>query len=136
MENISNSIEPKKRMLSSMTPTFIESDKGIAILGTPGGAKIITMVLLSILNWTNGGASDEMTSLSRFHHQYLPDVIQYEIDSFSKDMIQELQSKGHTLEEIAEYGNMQIVTMHKSNGKVDTSSDPRALIDDSEVDYY
>ena len=131
-----NSIEPKKRMLSSMTPTFIESDNGIAILGTPGGAKIITMVLLSILNWTNGGSADEMTSLSRFHHQYLPDVIQYEIDSFSKDMIQELQSKGHTLEEIAEYGNMQIVTMHKSNGKVDTSSDPRALIDDSEVDYY
>ena len=131
-----NSIEPKKRMLSSMTPTFIESDKGIAILGTPGGAKIITMVLLSILNWTNGGSADEMTSLSRFHHQYLPDVIQYESDSFGKDMIQELQSKGHTLEEIAEYGNMQIVTMHKSNGKVDTSSDPRALIDDSDVDYY
>jgi hypothetical protein len=51
-------------------------------------------------------------------------------------MIQELQSKGHNLEEIADYGNMQIVTMQKSNGKVDTSSDPRALIDDSEVDYY
>ncbi len=131
-----NSIEPKKRMLSSMTPTFIESDKGIAILGTPGGAKIITMVLLSILNWTNGGSADAMTSLNRFHHQYLPDVIQYERDTFSKDMIQELQSKGHNLEEIADYGNMQIVTMQKSNGKVDTSSDPRALIDDSEVDYY
>ena len=131
-----NSIEPKKRMLSSMTPTFIESDNGIAVLGTPGGAKIITMVLLSILNWTNGGSADAMTSLNRFHHQYLPDVIQYERDTFSKDMIQELQSKGHNLEEIADYGNMQIVTMQKSNGKVDTSSDPRALIDDSEVDYY
>ena len=131
-----NSIEPKKRMLSSMTPTFIESDNGIAVLGTPGGAKIITMVLLSILNWTNGGSADAMTSLNRFHHQYLPDVIQYERDTFSKDLIQELQSKGHNLEEISDYGNMQIVTMQKSNGKVDTSSDPRALIDDSEVDYY
>ena len=131
-----NSIEPKKRMVSSMTPTFIESDKGIAILGTPGGAKIITMVLLSILNWTNGGSADEMTSLSRFHHQYLPDVIQHEGDTFSKDMVKKLQSKGHKLTEIAEYGNMQIVTMQKSNGKVDTSSDPRALIDDDEVDYY
>jgi gamma-glutamyltranspeptidase/glutathione hydrolase len=131
-----NSIEPKKRMLSSMTPTFIESDKGIAVLGTPGGAKIITMVLLSILNWTNGGSADEMTSLRRFHHQYLPDVIRYERGAFNKDTIKELLSKGHNLEEIEEYGNMQIVTMQKPNGKIHTSSDPRALIDDSVVDYY
>ena len=94
------------------------------------------MVLLSILNWTNGGSADQMTSLSRFHHQYLPDVIHHEGETFDKDMIQKLESKGHNLEEIAEYGNMQIVTMQKSNGKVDTSSDPRALIDDDEVDYY
>ena len=131
-----NSILPKKRMLSSMTPSFIESDKGIAILGTPGGSKIITMVLLSILNWMNGGTADDMTSVKRFHHQYLPDVIQHEKDAFSSSDINKLRSIGHTLKEVGDYGNMQVITIDKDSGKVETSSDPRALIEDSGIDYY
>ena len=131
-----NSILPKKRMLSSMTPSFIESDRGIAILGTPGGSKIITMVLLSILNWINGGTADDMTSVKRFHHQYLPDVIQHEKDAFSNSDIDKLKSIGHTLKEVRDYGNMQVITIDKNSGKVKTSSDPRALIEDSGIDYY
>ena len=131
-----NSILPKKRMLSSMTPSFIESDRGIAILGTPGGSKIITMVLLSILNWINGGTADDMTSVKRFHHQYLPDVIQHEKDAFSNSDIDKLKSIGHTLKEVRDYGNMQVITIDKDTGKVETSSDPRALIEDSGIDYY
>ena len=131
-----NSILPKKRMLSSMTPSFIESDRGIAILGTPGGSKIITMVLLSILNWINGGTADDMTSVKRFHHQYLPDVIQHEKDAFSNSDIEKLKSIGHTLQEVRDYGNMQVITIDKDSGKVETSSDPRALIEDSGIDYY
>ena len=131
-----NSILPKKRMLSSMTPSFIESDRGIAILGTPGGSKIITMVLLSILNWINGGTADDMTSVKRFHHQYLPDVIQYEKDAFTSSDIDKLRSIGHTLKEVRDYGNMQVITIDKDTGKVETSSDPRALIEDSGIDYY
>ena len=131
-----NSIHPNKRMLSSMTPTFIESDAGTAILGTPGGSKIITMVLLSILNWTNGGTANEMNSIKRFHHQYLPDKIQYEKDAFSEPVIDELIGMGHKLQEIRDYGNMQVITIQKDNGKVETSSDPRALIEDSGIDYY
>ena len=131
-----NSILPKKRMLSSMTPSFIESDRGIAILGTPGGSKIITMVLLSILNWINGGTADDMTSVKRFHHQYLPDVIQYEKDTFSNSDIDKLRSIGHVLKEVRDYGNMQVITIDKDSGKVETSSDPRALIEDSGIDYY
>ena len=131
-----NSILPKKRMLSSMTPSFIESDRGIAILGTPGGSKIITMVLLSILNWINGGTADDMTSVKRFHHQYLPDVIQYEKDAFSNSDIDKLRSIGHVLKEVRDYGNMQVITIDKDSGKVETSSDPRALIEDSGIDYY
>ena len=106
-----NSILPKKRMLSSMTPSFIESDRGIAILGTPGGSKIITMVLLSILNWINGGTADDMTSVKRFHHQYLPDIIQHEKDAFSNSDIDKLRSIGHTLKEVRDYGNMQVITI-------------------------
>jgi gamma-glutamyltranspeptidase/glutathione hydrolase len=131
-----NSIHPNKRMLSSMTPTFIESDAGTAILGTPGGSKIITMVLLSILNWTNGGTANEMTSIKRFHHQYLPDTIQYEKGAFSERVVDELTDMGHKLKEIRDYGNMQVITIQKDNGKVETSSDPRALIEDSGIDYY
>jgi len=131
-----NTILPKKRMLSSMTPSFIESDRGIAILGTPGGSKIITMVLLSILNWMNGGTADDMTSVKRFHHQYLPDVIQYEKDAFTSSDIDKLRSIGHTLKEVRDYGNMQVITIDKDSGKVETSSDPRALIEDSGIDYY
>ena len=131
-----NTILPKKRMLSSMTPSFIESDRGIAILGTPGGSKIITMVLLSILNWMNGGTADDMTSVKRFHHQYLPDIIQHEKDAFSNSDIDKLKSIGHTLKEVRDYGNMQVITIDKDTGKVETSSDPRALIEDSGIDYY
>ena len=131
-----NSILPKKRMLSSMTPSFIESDRGIAILGTPGGSKIITMVLLSMLNWINGGTADDMTSVKRFHHQYLPDIIQHEKGAFSNSDIDKLRSIGHTLKEVRDYGNMQVITIDKDTGKVETSSDPRALIEDSGIDYY
>ena len=131
-----NSILPRKRMLSSMTPSFIESDRGIAILGTPGGSKIITMVLLSILNWMNGGTADDMTAVKRFHHQYLPDVIEYEKDAFSNSDIDKLRSIGHNLKEVRDYGNMQVITIDKDSGKVETSSDPRALIEDSGIDYY
>ena len=116
--------------------SFIESDTGIAILGTPGGSKIITMVLLSILNWVNGGTADEMTSIKRFHHQYLPDVIQHENGALSDQDISQLTNMGHTLEEIENYGNMQVITIDKQSGKVTTSSDPRALIEDSGIDYY
>ena len=73
-----NAIEPGKRMLSSMSPTFVESDKGIAILGTPGGSRIISMVLLAILEMDKTTEPKDWVNLPRYHHQYLPDVIQYE----------------------------------------------------------
>ena len=131
-----NSIEPNKRMLSSMSPTFIESNDDLAILGTPGGSKIITMVLLSLISWTEGADANQMTSGKRFHHQYLPDEIHHEKDAFSQEVINSLLSKGHSLKEIGDYGNMQVVTYKKSDGSVKASSDPRALIGNSEIDFY
>ena len=131
-----NSIQPNKRMLSSMTPTFIESEKGLAILGTPGGARIITMVLLSILDYFEGGTAETMTATKRFHHQFLPDVIRYEKDAFTEETITILESKGHTLQEISSYGNMQVVTWEKDSGDVSSSSDPRGIIEDYNIDFY
>ena len=131
-----NSIQPNKRMLSSMTPTFIESEKGLAILGTPGGARIITMVLLSILDYFEGGTAETMTATKRFHHQFLPDVIRYEKDAFTEETIKTLESKGHTLQEISSYGNMQVVTWEKDSGDVSSSSDPRGIIEGYDIDFY
>ena len=131
-----NSIQPNKRMLSSMTPTFIESEKGLAILGTPGGARIITMVLLSILDYFEGGTAETMTATKRFHHQFLPDVIRYEKDAFTEETIEILESKGHTLQEISSYGNMQVVTWEKDSGDVSSSSDPRGIIEGYDIDFY
>jgi gamma-glutamyltranspeptidase/glutathione hydrolase len=70
-----NAIAAGKRPLSSMSPTFVESDAGVAILGTPGGSRIISMVLLAILDLANGQGPQSWVSLPRFHHQYLPDLI-------------------------------------------------------------
>ena len=131
-----NSIQPNKRMLSSMTPTFIESEKGLAILGTPGGARIITMVLLSILDYFEGGTAETMTATKRFHHQFLPDVIRYEKDAFTEETITILESKGHTLQEISSYGNMQVVTWEKDYGDVSSSSDPRRSIEGYDIDFH
>ena len=131
-----NSIQPNKRMLSSMTPTFIESERGLAILGTPGGARIITMVLLSILNYFDGGNAETMAASKRFHHQFLPDVIRYEKGTFTEETIKSLESKGHTLQEISSYGNMQVVIWEKETGDVNSSSDPRGIIEGYDIDLY
>src|SRR5690606_41384417 len=71
-----NAIAPGKRPLSSMTPTMLENDEQLAILGTPGGSRIISMVLLGALEAMEGQPVQRWVSRPRFHHQYLPDHIQ------------------------------------------------------------
>ena len=121
-----NAIAPGKRMLSSMSPTFIESKQGIAILGTPGGSRIITMVLLAGLGYTEGLGADAMVSLPRYHHQYLPDKIFYEPEAISDKQRVHLQSMGHELKALQQpYGNMQVVIWDKQANTVSAASDPR-----------
>lgn len=123
-----NAIEPGKRPLSSMSPTFIEDDRGVAVLGTPGGSRIITMVLLAILDYAQGGTPDSMVSLPRFHHQYLPDVIQYEEGAFNQDEIAALEAEGYKFEQTRwAYGNMQAVVWLRKENKVLAASDPRVI---------
>ncbi|MBL4851527.1 MAG: gamma-glutamyltransferase [Gammaproteobacteria bacterium] len=121
-----NAIEPGKRPLSSMSPTFLEDDKNIIILGAPGGSRIITMVLLGILEYANGGYADSIVKLGRYHHQYLPDKLIYEEGALSKAEIEQLEQWGHTVEKHARtFGNMQVVIIDKNSETVSAASDPR-----------
>jgi gamma-glutamyltranspeptidase/glutathione hydrolase len=121
-----NAIEPKKRMLSSMSPTFLEGERGIAILGTPGGSRIISMVLLASMAWMEGASAREMAELKRYHHQYLPDEVTFEEGAFTEQEKQALEALGHTLTRSRRaYGNMNIVTWDFATGKVEAVSDPR-----------
>ena len=123
-----NSIQPGKRMLSSMTPTFVESDEGVAILGTPGGSRIITMLLHGILSLAEGHGPVDWVSAPRFHHQYLPDVIQFEPEAFSDAEQQALAEMGHQLKPLTnQYGNMQGVFWNRKTGQVSAASDPRGI---------
>tara|TARA_R110000868_G_scaffold410962_3_gene701118 strand:+ start:9062 stop:10765 length:1704 start_codon:yes stop_codon:yes gene_type:complete len=96
-----NSIAPEKRMLSSMTPTILEKNgKLFMSVGTPGGSTIITSVLQTILNVHEYNMTmQEAVDAPRFHHQWLPDVIQMEPNSFDKNLIKQLQSKGYITNE-------------------------------------
>lgn len=121
-----NAIAPGKRMLSSMTPTFVETDDGVLIIGSPGGSYIISMVLLGTLEWLDGHTAEEVVALRRYHHQYLPDMVTYESSALSDEEIKSLQQRGHRLSESPRsYGNMQVVTWNKKIGEVKAASDPR-----------
>jgi len=123
--NEANAIAPHKRMLSSMSPSFVETDKGVLILGTPGGSRIISMVLLGILNWLDGSDVAHVVSARRYHHQYLPDVVTYEPGALSSEEVNSLKQRGDQLKEISTYGNMEAVTWQYDGNKVEAASDPR-----------
>lgn len=121
-----NAIAPGKRMLSSMSPTFVTGPDGVAVLGTPGGSRIITMVLLGILEFAEGAAPETWVSAPRFHHQYLPDKVFFEPGAFTPDVQRALESLGHKLEGLEHpYGNMQAILWDRKRGRVLAASDPR-----------
>ena len=96
-----NQIEPGKRMLSSMTPTIVEKSNDLyMVLGTPGGSTIITSVLQTILNVHEYNMTmQEAVDAPRFHHQWLPDEIRMEPNSFDKKIITELKKLGYPINE-------------------------------------
>ncbi len=125
-----NSIKPRKRPLSSMSPTFVEDERGVLILGTPGGSRIISMVLLGILDYAAKPEFDvqAMVALPRFHHQFLPDRIEMEPEGFEPELLAQLSSIGHKVD-IAKrrWGNMQAVFFDKKTGKTQVGNDPRGI---------
>jgi gamma-glutamyltranspeptidase / glutathione hydrolase len=96
-----NSISPGKRMLSSMTPTIVEKDgKLLMVVGTPGGSTIITSVLQTILNVVEFDMTmQEAVNAPRFHHQWLPDFINFEPEGFDKLTLESLKSKNYIINE-------------------------------------
>lgn len=125
--NEANAIEPGKRPLSSMTPTFMKKGNQTAVLGTPGGSRIITMVLLGGLAFADGSEQPaDWVSVPRFHHQYLPDAIQFEQNSLSDSEQQALTELGHALKPMKRrYGNMQALWWNRISGEKRAASDPR-----------
>ncbi|MGY0503830.1 gamma-glutamyltransferase [Luteimonas sp. e5] len=137
-----NAPEAGKRMLSSMTPTFMESGERVAVLGTPGGTRIITMVLLGILGFDAGLDAQQVAALPRFHHQWLPDVIGIEKNALSADTITRLRAMGHTVSVPGEvagvrssdaWGNLQAVEMDYRDGSLRAGTDPRNPVGKGEV---
>ncbi len=90
-------------------------------------------ILLAILDFEKGSSADQIVSLRRFHHQYLPDVVMYEDNALSTDEIERLTKMGHKLKlkmsphggGQGSYGNIQIVIKNKKNGQLTAASDPR-----------
>ena len=123
-----NAIAPGKRPLSSMTPTMLENDQHLALLGTPGGSRIITMVLLGTLEAMHGEPVERWVSRPRFHHQYLPDHIQVEDAAFNTEQQAALQAMGHQIKPVGrDYGNMHAVSWDKAGNRVSAASDPRGI---------
>ena len=121
-----NEIQPGKRPLSSMSPTFLVGEDRRAVLGTPGGGRIITMVLLGILDFMQGNGPESWVALPRFHHQYFPDEISSEPGAFTAEQIEALEALGHTVKVRSRvWGNMHGVLWDLESGEVSAGSDPR-----------
>jgi gamma-glutamyltranspeptidase/glutathione hydrolase len=121
-----NEIQPNKRPLSSMSPTFLIGEDRRAVIGTPGGSRIITMVLLGILDFMAGNPPESWVALPRFHHQYTPDQILAEKSAFTPGQIEALEAMGHTVKvRDRTWGNMHGVMWDREHGQVVAGSDPR-----------
>lgn len=122
-----NAIAPGKRMLSSITPTFVEGPRGYMIVGSPGGSLITGMVLLATLDWMEGKSAQQIVAAPRIHHQYQPDVLAYESAALTADEKTELVRRGHELRERETWGNLQVITYDAATRAVSAASDPRGV---------
>ena len=121
-----NSIEPGKRMLSSMTPTIIEKNNNLfMVLGTPGGSTIITSVFQTILNVIDYGMSmQEAVNAKKIHHQWVPDILYVEKNSINNETKEQLVSIGHKINERGSIGRMDCILINSDN-KLEGGSDKR-----------
>jgi len=119
-----NAIQPRKRPLSSMTPTIVtQSGKLYMVLGTPGGPTIINSVLEVLLNVVDFGMNvQDAVNWPRIHHQWLPDQIVME-RGFSPDTIALLKSRGHQVRTVSAMGEVAAVELH--DGWLEGAADPR-----------
>jgi gamma-glutamyltranspeptidase / glutathione hydrolase len=125
-----NSIEPGKRMLSSMTPTIMEKDGNLfLVLGSPGGSRIITSVFQTILNVVDFNMSlGKAVSSGRFHHQGYPDLLYFEKNRINPFNMEKLNKMKYTLQEVETIGSVNaiIVKKDKLEGTADVRGDNSA----------
>lgn len=121
-----NSVQPEKRMLSSMTPVIVEKDgKLFLVAGSPGGSTIPTSVFQVLINVIDFEMPvQEAVDAGRFHHQWMPDQLIYEDNSFDYVLIKELTGMGHELKSRAAIGRVNAI-MISTNGKRTGGADKR-----------
>lgn len=124
-----NSIAPGKRPLSSMTPTIILDDRGVRMVtGAPGGSKIISTTLQTIINVVDHGMDVlEAVSVPRLHHQWYPPILYFERHGLSPDSMALLESLGHHLQARSPMCNAQVIVVDPVTGQLTGASDPRGM---------
>ncbi|OOG66043.1 gamma-glutamyltransferase [Rhodanobacter sp. B04] len=120
-----NAPQPGKRMLSSMSPSIVIGAERTAVIGSPGGSTIITQVLEGILHFIDGESAQQIAAHKRFHHQYMPDVVNVEEATFDAATSDALTRMGYTLKPRESWGFMNVVTWDRKTNQLDAASDPR-----------
>ncbi|MBL0027589.1 MAG: gamma-glutamyltransferase [Rhodanobacteraceae bacterium] len=129
-----NAPKPGKRMLSTMSPTFAFGPDRIAVIGTPGGSRIATMVLIGLIEFVEGRSAAEVVATPRFHHQYLPDAISAEAGAIAKDDATALRARGHVISDGERpWGNMNLVVWDLKSNTLSGASDPRGVVGKADV---
>ena len=126
MQSEANTIGPGKRPLSSMTPTIVLRDGQLSFLtGSPGGPTIISVTLLSILNWMRLGMDAQSAiNAPRFHHQWLPDLILME-KIFSPEMEEQMKARGYAIKRRGHIGLVNAIGIDSKTGERCGAADPR-----------
>ncbi len=129
-----NAVVAGKRMLSSMTPTYIESSDKLAVLGAPGGSRIITEVLIGILGYDAGMTAQQVAAEPRIHHQWMPDAISSEPGALDAATIKSLKKMGHAVNASeGTWGNLQTVAWDKRENALSGGTDPRNPVGEAKV---
>jgi gamma-glutamyltranspeptidase/glutathione hydrolase len=129
-----NAPKAGRRPLSSMTPSFVIGKDRQAVIGTPGGSRIITMVLEAILAFIDGELPAKIVDNPRYHHQYLPDVVSAEKGAFSKEETKALEAMGHVVNDgNRPWGDMNVVSQDRKTGQLYAGADTRRTSGSGEV---
>jgi gamma-glutamyltranspeptidase/glutathione hydrolase len=131
-----NAVAPGRRMLSSMSPTFLVGKDRVAVLGAKGGSRIITAVLAGILGLEQGQDSAQIVGPPRYHHQYLPDRISREAGAIGEPAVATLRSMGH---EVVDWDGptvlLQSVDWDRRTNEMHAGADPRNAVGAGKVEY-
>ena len=124
-----NSIAPLKRPLSSMTPTIVLREGGVfMVTGSPGGSKIITTTLQSIIHVIDFGMdARQAVTVPRIHHQWYPSLLYHEPFGLSPDTRAILTELGHECQQRSPMGNVQLIVIDQQTGRRYGASDPRGM---------